>query len=309
MSTRKSLLNLILALCLCMVLAAPVWAAEKLADIEQARALLIAFGMDEGAIALWDDETILAFANAEKIQSATSYYKVDEKGDIVTQLPEDIAIRQAAVLSAQQKEEFFEKAMNPQYVDMELYGSKKFNNGYIKVYHAAAYLGGHDYLFSTDCLWLTMPKDRGYDFISALAEETNIDVNSVKGSWGCLQTYVEDGTVTERYISGTNFEKTIAPIIGERSGAAGVFKLFRDAVSSGTGVRYDDFRAHYQYQGGIVDYTAPKDFICTGVYSHARAKLNVVPSFSLTDNFLGMGISWEYVDYMASFIENYIPSN
>lgn len=124
-----------------MVLAAPAWAAEKLADIEQARALLIAFGMDERAIALWDDEIILAFANAEKIQSVTSYYKVDEKGDIVTQLPEDIAIRQAVVLSTQQKEEFFEKAMNPQYVDMELYGSKEFNNGYIKVYHAAAYLG------------------------------------------------------------------------------------------------------------------------------------------------------------------------
>lgn len=282
-------------------------------DIERAKALLIALGMDEGAIALWDDETILAFANAEKITSADSYYKTDDEKNIVTQLPKDVAISEAAVLSEQQKEEFFEKALNQQDGDIELYGSKEFNNGYIKVYHAAAYQGGHDYIFSTDSLWLTMPRDRGYDSISASSQATNIEYDDARGSWGCRQTYVDDGNVTEKYISGTNFERTTGPNLGSWSGAAGIFKLFSDAASSGTSVKYDDFRTHYQYKGGIVDYGSNKEFTCAGIYSHARAKLNVVPSFSFPDDSLGFGISlnyqWQPVDYVASFRENYIAKN
>lgn len=51
----------------------------RTADVEQAKALLLALGMDEGNLELWEDESLLNAANGKDITVTDTYYGVNQK--------------------------------------------------------------------------------------------------------------------------------------------------------------------------------------------------------------------------------------
>lgn len=56
-------------------------------DVDEAKALLIALGMDEENLDLWSDQSILDFANGESITVGAAYYKVNNNDNSATKVP------------------------------------------------------------------------------------------------------------------------------------------------------------------------------------------------------------------------------
>ncbi len=83
----------------------------------------------------------------------------------------------------------------------------------------------------------------------------------------------------------------------------------------GLSIKYDNFNVHYEYKGGIIDYTSPKNFSSVGTYSHATRKLTAVPSLSagLSSSgpnaglSIGLASEWNPQNYTSAIIERYIP--
>lgn len=276
-------------------------------DVDKAKALLIALGMDEEGLELWTDESILAFANSEKATISLACYKLNEEDDTLIQIPKEVSDREVAAVLAIQEQ--LNNDITPYVGNTEI-------SAYIDVYHGAAYQGNTMYTFSTNAHWKTMPRDRGYDSISCASQSTNLDSHTIYGSWSYNQTTVTDGDVKKETIRGTKFvENRIIPF-SDGSGVAGIFKLPTD-MSGGDGlsIKYDNFNVHYEYKGGIIDYTSPKNFSSVGTYSHATRKLTAVPSLSagLSSSgpnaglSIGLASEWNPQNYTSAIIERYIP--
>lgn len=63
----------------------------QIEDVEQAKALLIALGMDAENVALWSDASLLAALNGKEISMAVADYRVDEESDVVSPIVPEIA--------------------------------------------------------------------------------------------------------------------------------------------------------------------------------------------------------------------------
>lgn len=55
----------------------------QIEDVEQAKALLIALGMDAGNVELWSDASLLAALNGKDISMAVADYRAETKADTV----------------------------------------------------------------------------------------------------------------------------------------------------------------------------------------------------------------------------------
>ncbi len=99
-------------------------------DVDKAKALLIALGMDEEGLELWTDESILAFANSEKATISLACYKLNEEDDTLIQIPKEVSDREVAAVLAIQEQ--LNNDITPYVGNTEI-------SAYIDVYHGAAY--------------------------------------------------------------------------------------------------------------------------------------------------------------------------
>ena len=269
--------------------------------LEEAKALLIALGMDEKNVNLWEDESLLIVANGKDVTVTEAYYAVNDQVDTVTPVSAEVAISESAT-----------QAMLQSVSDISPYASNPYEDSYIRVYQAAVYQGSAKYLFSTDSLWLKMPRTRSYDSLGSCAQLTAVVPNSNIGSWSYDVTTVIDEVAEEDSVYSKQFKKENFASDGGWAGAAGVFLVPGDINSSdGNSVTYTNFRAHYEYQGIMNDPdNTNQNFNSKGTYAHSTKKLSVVPSIGISSDLSGsIGISisssTSVETYTAVILKNY----
>ncbi len=260
-------------------------------DVDKAKALLIALGMDEENLDLWSDQSILDVANGESITVNDAYYKVNNYDNSSTKVPEDVAITESTLLNEKQLKDFITKSTAN---GIEPYGSDIYEDSYIRVYHVASYQGNAQYFFGTDSLWLTMPKDRYSDSLGSCAQRTTFTPKTNSGSHSYDMTTVFDGEVETRKVSSTNFITSGFANSSGWAGAAGVFKLPTDAKDTeGNSIKYTNFRAHYEYKGKMQEEDTPnQNFNSNGTYLHAVKDITVSPNITISNYWSGcIGLS------------------
>lgn len=351
MKKKNSIVSLILALCLCLAMAVPAFAADDVTnvplenttvevngysfdiqekvdedftivrtyvnpdaqlmmvndDVGKAKALLIALGMDEESLALWTDETILTVANSEKVTISDSYYEINDNKNTVTQIPADVAIREAEILADEQMDSFIRESINAQENGIEPLKGAPYETSFIRVYHLVSYMGNAKYLFSTDSLWLTMPAFRDYDSLGSCAQLTTATPNTNIGSWSYDMTTVIDGQTENKRVNSTKFVDSGLENNGGWAGAAGVFRLPASTYSNeGNSIKCDNFRAHYEYQGKMNSAgVSNQNFNSKGTYSHTTVRIGFTPSFSIEGGNIGVDVTPAPKYYTAWVEENY----
>jgi len=349
MLKKQNMLILVLAFCVCFVLAMPVFATDKdnieiseknievngysfniteemtddasimrtyvnntkditeLSDVDKGKALLIALGMDEESLELWDDETILSYLNSEHITTSVAYYEVNEKDNITTKLSEEDAVERASFVNQQRmSKRLSDDIIEPYAV------TNPFDNGYIRVYHSAAYQGSGKYIFGTDSLWLSMPYLRGKDGIGSCAQLTAVVPNTESISWNYDEVYNIQGDLTTIRKSGNSCLSTKNDVYGSFTGVAATFNLPNDYRNEDAGVTCENFRVHFQYIGVVQDESnTNQNFNSIATYSHAKISIGFTPSIAIGKGSFGIGFSLSGSSspetYPATILVKYLP--
>lgn len=160
---------------------------RSLTNVNEARAMLIAMGMDEEEVNAIPNETLQEFAMSEEVTVITSYSKHSESSNQTVGMPERVALAEAASLSGQQEAYIIANSQN----SISPKGEKPnestvpgvFEDSYMKITHSAIKLSGGTYKFTTNATWLTMPFFRGYDSIGSCAMNGTVTPNTSSGKY------------------------------------------------------------------------------------------------------------------------------
>lgn len=250
-------------------------------DLNKTKALLVALGMQQEFADNLSTETLQEFAEGEQIIIATSYTKTD-KDNNVTYLKEAAAIQAANALKTKQDEIKLKHAregapISPSSADYDNY----FQDSYMRVDYAVTYKGNGQYLYSVDSRWLTMPFFRGWDSLGACAMDGTVTPNTQAGYYLYDITYNIDGNITRIYDEFNWMDNYENAVNGNWYGSAGYFNLPNDAFSEGSSITYDNFRAHFQYNGHVTSPSQPLWFNTVGNYNHSIISIGS-PSVSIS---------------------------
>lgn len=258
-------------------------------DYAETKELLLELGMEQYAIDNLTEEDLERYSNSPKIVATVSYSKVDENNNVIY-LSEDVAIEEAEEV-AQNENARIQNALNGiQTVDQNTY-----QDSYMRVFFMTTYLGDGQYTFSTDARWLTMPAFRWTDVIGASAQHCTVDPDTRSGYVEYDRLLIGAGVNTTTPIhsslSSSLFDEASD---GTFYGSGAKIDLPYDAINTtGTSLYYQNYKAHYQYNGYVLDPSTAHRFNALGNYSHSRATIAISPSISIgADGVAGaLGIS------------------
>ncbi|MFV0343172.1 MAG: hypothetical protein ACK5JH_09850 [Anaerocolumna sp.] len=248
-------------------------------NIDQTKALLVALGMQEDNVNKLTTETLKEFAEGERIYVASAYSKTDENNN-VTPLTAETAIQEATALKEQQDTIKMNMAQG---ISLFADYSDYFEDSYMRVDFAVTYKGNGSYLYSVDGEWLTMPFFRGFDSLGACAMNGTVTNTTRSGRYDYDITYINNGKITYDSDGATITDKKNA-VNGNWYGSAGVFNLPNDVFTEYSSIIYDNFTAHYQYQGHVTSPSEPRWFNTIGTYDHATVSIAFDPSVSIDLN-------------------------
>lgn len=259
-------------------------------DFTEVKSLLAELGMEQYAIDNLSDEDLYKYANSKKIVSTVSYSKVNENAETVY-LSENVALTEASIIEKAQVENIYNAANGIQTSDQNTY-----EDSYMRVFFMTTYHWDGSYTFSTDARWLTMPTFRWKDAIGASAQHCTVSPTTRSGyveydRW-LLGTGVDTTTSHHSVLSSSLFEEVSD---GTFYGSGAVIDLPFDALNTGsTSMYYLNYKAHYQYDGHVLDPATAHYFNAVGSYSHSKANLSISPSLSIgADGVAGaIGISF-----------------
>lgn len=278
---------------------------HRTSDIEETKNLLYAMGVSETVVEKFSIEELQEYANASEIITSVLYLKTDEKGNI-TYVDEMTALQESEIARKIEEDNICNivNGIAPAYsdVDCEI-------NDYMKVTFMLNGTGD-----TCHCVvigeWLTMPAIRSYDSIGGCAQYMTYTPNTGE----CTVYYDQISTVNGNTTT-TEIEKTITNIQGANesgwAGAAAVFKLPSDTVTSDFRLVHSDFTVIFQYNGKITEPDQSLNFNAIGTYTHATIGLSISPSVSIDTSGADAGIGLSIIgfkDKMSVWLEiNYTP--
>ena len=255
-------------------------------DPHKTIALLQALGISQKQIEMMSSETLLKFGTSESINVTTSYSKFDAESNTVVELPEDVAIREAELLSAQQKEAFFSNntgattSINSS--EFPESDSDSFEDSYMRLTHTASHLGGGVYCFTTEAEWLTMPFVRLKESIGSCALEFVVD-NSTRDGYCSYDIVVKDGdridSRTEHEVL-TNYQN--AGTETSWMGSTLVFEIPEDTSHQGSHRMIEDYTVTYSYEAHIRNPELVTNFESIATYDHATFYVGVTPDIAIS---------------------------
>lgn len=260
-------------------------------DFAETKAMLLEMGMEQYAIDNLTDEDLIKYANCKRIVSTVSYSKVDEN-DNVTYLCEDVAIEEAEVAAMEENARIQNAINGIQTADQDTY-----QDSYMRVFFMTTYHWDGSYTFSTDARWLTMPAFRWTDVIGASAQLCTVTPSSRSGYVEYDRKLVGLGVNTTTPVHTALSSSTFAEANdGTFFGSGAKIDLPYDAINqSGTSMYYQNYKAHYQYDGHVTNPAVAHYFNAVGSYTHSRATLSFSPSISIgadgVSGALGIGAS------------------
>lgn len=260
---------------------------RSISDNEETVALMLSLGYTETEIDNMSEETINAFATAKNIYTTTSYTKQNEETNTTVNLPKEVAIQEAQIISEQQIEYYLNMENNPTtfgVIENESTTPGEFRDTYMEMTHSALDNGGGDFTYVTDATWLTMPFFRGYDSIGSCAKGGAADPFSGDGYFYYYTTTINGGDIGNPVYSGRqDMLKSEDTINGDWYGYAGVFNLPNNLYNTQTGFSmiHEDLHAHFSYTGSVTNPQLVTNFNTNGSYSHATVALEIEPSISI----------------------------
>lgn len=277
---------------------------QRSAGIEEAKALLLAMGLDEKIINSLPEEKLLCVAGSNFVQSAESYIKTGKDNSVVY-LDKETALQEASQVKKQQDV----------YIENLLQGISPLeeweaSNGYIRLHYVVLYLGNAKYAFMNSATWLTAPINRGWDSIGACAMGSTVDNSARWGEYSCDMLVSQNGIVTTTTIK-PGVQKYQNAVNGNWYGSALVFLLPANVVNSNEIRIYNNFSATYWYSGyreypGLESY-----FNTTGTYDHAYIGINFNPNVSIslngTSTCIGLAPALVEKNWSIEFLVHYVP--
>lgn len=261
-------------------------ATRSLPDVNEAKAMLIAMGMDEEEVNAFPNETLQEFAMSEEVTVTTSYSKHSESSNQTVGMPEGAALAEATSLSSQQEAYIIANAQD----GISPIGEKPnestipgvFEDSYMKITHAVAKLTGGAYKFTTSATWLTMPFFRGYDSIGSCAMNGTVTPNTSSGKYWYTTKTFNLGNVSSIASGDITITNKSNKVNGNWYGSAGVFNLPNDpGGSGGVTVMHTDLHAYYEYKGHVSQPKVESYFNTVGTYSHSTISIASNPSVSI----------------------------
>lgn len=228
-------------------------------------------GLEEDNLENISEEIFDIFEASSLIVSTTVYTKYDENNNL-TYLDEETALKEVSELKELQKNN----------IAQGIATAATYKDSYMKVVYTAAYSGNGAYLFTTDASWLTMPFFRGYDSIGSCAMNATVTNSTRSGYYSFDRTLIVSGkqtttTVTNNF-SSSDFKNAVN---GNWYGSAALINLPGDSYENTISTLYDNFKAHYQYQGHVNSPKVESYFNTIGTYSHATLAISVTPSVGI----------------------------
>lgn len=237
----------------------PVASRSATAPIED---ILVALGMEETAVDGLSNDEVESFQDSAKITSVTSYIKVD-KNQNMTYLSEEDALREVAEAKAGGMVQ------------------DKLEDNYMRVWHAASYLGNATYQMTTDARWLTMPFFRNKDAVGANAQFLTVTPNTLNSyySYDYIKT---TGMNTSSGSSGNIAIKDYDTAIKGNFFGCVVYVNLPDDYGTGTTTHtYSNFFVHMSYKGHLNFPQTTNRFNSIGTYIHIHQVLDFTPSLSI----------------------------
>lgn len=243
----------------------------SMTSVAETKALLSALGMHEKFIDNLSDNALANFSNGEHTTIVTVYTRTDENNE-VTILDEETALREASILKAQQniyRRDLSTKSSTLRVTTEDDY----YRDSYMRVDYAVTYNGQGEYFYSVDAEWLTMPAIRGTDSLGACSMTCTVTPGTQYGYYFYDITNIVNGDVFEDFeftLISSNYKNAIS---GNWYGSAGYFNLPNDVFGVGSSVYYDNFCAHFEFEGHKSGYTEPDYFNTVGSYTHSTIQL------------------------------------
>lgn len=279
--------------------------------IDETKALLVALGMNEDAIDNLSASGLQNFANGSTISVTTSYIKYDKEGN-ATYLPENVAVMEATQLQNQRRQSFI-SGISP-YSTPDYEGSTE--DGYLLVTYAVTDTSNSShpgrFFFSTDAEWLAMPVFRGKDSLGSCAMDCTVSNETRYGNYS-YDVLTNNGVDTIYDEDGGDITNIQNKPEGNWYGSAGIFNLPNDVQGLGISIMYENFAAHFEYEGYVTSPSESRNFNTVGSYSHSTMSLSINPSLSIDlgsgDVSASIGLSVVDGEDRASveFTVHYIP--
>lgn len=273
--------------------------------IEETRNLLCVLGYSKKLVEKMSVDELQEYASASDIIVSIAYMKTDEKGN-VSYVDEETALREVEVAKEIEKNNINNliNGIAPAYQEID----SEWND-YMKVTYMVS-ITGEDCYNTVIGEWLTMPAIRSYDSIGGCGQYMSYTPNT-----GECKVYYDQTSTINGSTTTTEVEKTITNIQGANengwAGAAAVFKLPSDTVTSDFSLVYSNFTVLFQYEGKITEPNQNLNFNSIGTYTHATIGLSVSPSVSIDTSGADAGIGVSIVgfkDKMSVWLEiNYTP--
>ena len=258
-------------------------------DPHKTIALLQALGVSQKQIEMMSSETLLKFGTSESINVTTSYSKFDAESNTVVELPEDVAIREAELLSAQQKEAFFSNNISNNTgattsinsSEFPESNSDSFEDSYMRLTHIASHLGGGVYRFTTNAEWLTMPAVRLKESIGSCALAFVVD-NSTRDGHCSYNMVVRDGDhIDSRPVSEILTEYENVSTESSWTGSALVFEIPEDMSHLGSHRMIENYTVSYGYEAHIRNPEHITNFDSIATYDHVTIEFILTPSITI----------------------------
>lgn len=261
----------------------------------QTEQMLLNLGMEQCFIDNLSASDIQTYATSPQIYSAVSYIVVDGETGETSSVSEEVALREAAVINS--------NSMKQDYIE----------DTYMRVWHAATYLGNAKYKFVTDSRWLTMPFFRGKDVVGSCAMNCTISDNSHSAYVEYRQQIISNGDISEKVIhnkvEGNNLLRATN---GNFYGCAAAFNLPNDIVVNEINMtRYYDYFAHSEYTGHVSFPNQRMFFNTNGTYIHTTLGISATLSLTIStdgqNGVLGLNVTSLQEPRTVGFEVEYTP--
>lgn len=252
---------------------------RKSLDLDEARALLIALGMDAETVNSLSDEKLQFASGCESIYSSESFIRIssDNHSEYVDR---ETALAEAAVRNEQEKVRIANLMQG-----IETTENWEATNDYIWMGYTVLHNGGGNYAYLLGARWITTPLWRGWDSLGSCAMNSSVVNESRWAEFKYDILTIDNGiATTSTYKSEPkNFQNAIN---GNWYGSGFTFHLPSN-VSNGNYYRlYSNISASYWYTGDVIYPTLESNFNTTGSYDHTYVALSFNPS--LTISFTGV---------------------
>lgn len=298
MMKKHNVLSLVLAFCLCFMVAMPAWATEMVeeenpfnitqtvknnvvtrvyerdsndgieltsdSDYEQTKALLSEMGMEQDFIDELSDEKLEYYSTVPQIMSTVTYVRVEPDGKQFY-IDEETALKEAEEINAQ--------------MDIMPLTAVEEENRYMRIYFEVTPYGKGAYTHSIDQRWITMPIIRGTDGICSSAKHCHGLLSGASG-WYLYNKNFDDGS---SIMSGKiNIPKSCISTIKDADyGGLGAYFIVAPNMEGSDGYRVSDFKVHFEYISSVDFPDNSLNFAPAATYSHTTVGLTFSPTFGL----------------------------